>query len=321
MRALVTGGAGFIGSATVRALLARGDEVRVLDNFSTGFEEDTLDGIEVVRGDIRNLETVRRACQGADLVFHLAAVRSVPRSVDDPVLSHEVNVSGTLNVLLAAEASGARRVVYASSSSVYGGSDGRPSREDDPPLPLSPYAASKLAGEQYCSVWTRLKGLSTVALRYFNVFGPGQHPESKYAAVFPAFISAVLSGRSPQVHWDGEQARDFTFVEDVASANLLAAEAGPQVDGTVLNIGAGRPVTVNEVLRAVSKATGQWVSPVRIPRRPGDVRTTHAEISRARELLGWVPRVPWEEAVGRTVDWFAAKGASRASESQVGKLA
>lgn len=307
MRALVTGGAGFIGSATVRALLARGDDVRVLDDFSTGFEDNVPREADLVRGSVEDLETVRRACQGVEVVFHMAAVRSVPRSVDNPLRMHDVNVTGTLNVLLASAEAGVRRVVYASSSSVYGGSDSRPSSEDDPPRPLSPYAASKLAGEYYCQVWTRLHGLSTVSLRYFNVFGPRQHPESKYSAVFPAFVSALLDGRAPELHWDGEQARDFTYVEDVVRANLAAAEAGPEVDGAVINIGAGRPITVNEVLEAVSRAVGRWVEPVQKPRRPGDVRTTHADITRAQELLGWEPRTVWEAAGDETVTWFRSR--------------
>lgn len=309
MKALVTGGAGFIGSATARALLDRGDQVRILDDLSTGFAENIPPGAEFLRGSLEDLETVRRACAGVEVVFHIGAARSVPRSVDDPVRTHHTNVTGTLNVLIAAREAGVRRVVYASSSSVYGGSDGRASSEDDPPRPMSPYAASKLAGEHYCQVWTRLYGLSTVSLRYFNVFGPHQHPESRYSAVFPAFISALLDGRSPEVHWDGEQARDFTFIDDVVRANLAAADAGSEVDGAVINIGAGRPITVNEVLKAISRAVGRWVEPVRKPRRPGDVRTTHADITRARELLGWEPRTSWEDAVGQTVTWF---GSSRA---------
>jgi nucleoside-diphosphate-sugar epimerase len=313
VKALVTGGAGFIGSATARALLTRGDEVSVLDDLFSGFEENLPAEAEFVRGDIRDLETVEKACRGVDVVFHLAAVRSVPRSVDNPLLSHEVNATGTLSVLTAAEKAGVRRVIYASSSSVYGGTDdGRPSREEDMPRPSSPYAASKLAGELYCAVWSRLKGLSTVSLRYFNVFGPGQHPESKYAAVFPAFCSALVESRPPEVNWDGEQARSFTYVDDVARANLLAADAGPEVDGAVINISGGRPVTVNEVLTAVSQAVGRWIEPVRTPRRPGDVRYSDAEIDRARRLLGWAPEASWDDSVAATVEWFAQTGVGRA---------
>lgn len=305
MRALVTGGAGFIGSAIARELARRGDEVRVLDNFLSGSAEAVPEAAELIEGDLRDLDAVRKAVDGIEVVFHQGAVRSVPRSVDEPVLVEETNVLGTLHVVLASAEAGVGRVVYASSSSVYGDVSEGVNREDLPPDPLSPYAASKLAGELYCRVWTRLKGLSTVSLRYFNVFGPGQSMESKYAAVFPAFCSALVSGRPPEVHWDGEQARDFTYIDDVVRANLLAAEADGRVDGTLVNIAGGRPTSVNDVLRSVADALGTWVDPVRTPRRAGDVRRTHADISRARELLGWEPRAKWDEAVRATARWFA----------------
>src|SRR5918992_516821 len=253
MRALVTGGAGFIGSAVARALVSRGDQVRVLDNLLTGFKEAVPEGVELVQGDLRDLEDVRAACRDVEVVFHQGAVRSVPRSVDEPVLVEECNVLGTLHVVLAAGEAGVRRVVYASSSSVYGDVVEGIDREDRAPDPLSPYAASKLAGEHYCRVWTRLRGLSTISLRYFNVFGPGQHAESKYAAVFPAFISSLAADETPIVHWDGEQSRDFTYIDDVVRANLLAAKASSQVDGAVINIGGGGGRSVSEVLRSVSR--------------------------------------------------------------------
>jgi nucleoside-diphosphate-sugar epimerase len=197
-----------------------------------------------------------------------------------------------------------RRVVYASSSSVYGDvAEGR-QREDMTPSPLSPYAVSKLAAEQYCRVWTHLKGLSTVSLRYFNVFGPGQRPESKYAAVFPGFISALAESRAPEVHWDGEQSRDFSYIDDVVRANVAAAEAGPDADGAVINVAGGDPKSVNEVLDVVSEAIGRWIEPVRTPKRAGDVRRTHADISRARDVLGWTPQADWKESVAQTVAWF-----------------
>jgi nucleoside-diphosphate-sugar epimerase len=305
MRALVTGGAGFIGSAIGRELVRLGHEVRVLDNFLSGFRESLPDGADLIEGDLRNLEDVRKAVDGTEVVFHQGAVRSVPRSVDEPVLVEETNVLGTLHVVRAAAEAGVGRVVYASSSSVYGDVGEGVNREDRPPDPLSPYAASKLAGELYCRVWSRLKGLSTVSLRYFNVFGPGQSLESKYAAVFPAFCSALAAGRPPEVHWDGEQSRDFTYIDDVVRANLRAAEADDRVDGAVINIAGGRPKTVNEVLRSVSETLGRWVEPTRTPRRAGDVRRTHADIARARELLGWTPQADWDEAVRNTVRWFA----------------
>jgi nucleoside-diphosphate-sugar epimerase len=301
---LVTGGAGFIGSAIARALLDGGWRVRVLDNFSTGFESSIPEGVELITGDLRDPETVRRACQGMEVVFHEGAIRSVARSVDDPVLAHDCNVGGTLNLLMAAEAMGVRRVVYASSSSVYGDREDLVNQEAMLPEPLSPYAASKLAGELYCRVWTRLKGLSTVSLRYFNVFGPGQHPQSKYSAVFPAFISALTAGRRPEIHWDGEQSRDFTYIDDVVRANVLAAQADERVDGAVVNIGGSRPKTVNEVLASVADAVGRWIEPLRLPKRPGDVRRTFADITPARELLGWSPEAVWDVAVSHTVAWF-----------------
>lgn len=311
MRALVTGGAGFIGSAIGSRLVADGHDVRVLDNFLNGRKEAVPEGAELIQGDLRDLETVRRACRDVDVVFHQGAVRSVPRSVDEPVLVEESNALGTLHVVMAAAEAGVRRVVYASSSSVYGDVAEGINRESMTPDPRSPYAASKLAAEYYCRVWTHLKGLSTVSLRYFNVFGPGQHRDSKYAAVFPAFCSALVERRPPEVHWDGEQSRDFSYIDDVVRANLLAAEADEEVDGAVLNIAGGRPRTVNDVLRSVSAAVGRWIEPTTAPRRAGDIRRTHADISRARALLGWEPQADWDEAVAATVRWFTAEGGAR----------
>jgi nucleoside-diphosphate-sugar epimerase len=307
MKALVTGGAGFIGGAIARALIARGDEVRVLDNFLTGFEENVPDGCEVIRGDLRIAHDVANACRDVDVVFHQAAVRSVPRSVDQPMLTLECNVLGTMQLLLAATEAGVGRLVYASSSSVYGDKEGALTDESMPTNPMSPYATSKLAGENYCRIWTPLKGLSTVSLRYFNVFGPGQHPESKYAAVFPAFIKALAADRAPEVHWDGEQSRDFTYIDDVVRANLLAAEADSAVDGSVVNIGGGGSRTVNDVLRSVSEAMAKWVEPTHSPRRAGDVRHTRADISLAAQLLGWKPEADWDQSVRATAEWFVER--------------
>lgn len=307
MQTLVTGGAGFIGSAIARGLLARGDRVRVLDNLLAGSRDVVPEGAEFVEGDLRRPDDVRAACRDVEVVFHQGAVRSVPRSVDEPVLVEECNALGTLNLLMAAADGGVRRVVYASSSSVYGDVGDAVNREDLPTSPMSPYAVSKLTGELYCRVWTGLRGLSTVSLRYFNVFGPGQSAESKYAAVFPGFCSALLAGRPPEVHWDGEQSRDFTYIDDVVRANLLAAEAGPEADGQVVNVAGGRPRTVNDVLRSVADAAGRWIEPERRPRRVGDVRHTHADISRAERILGWRPQARWEEAVRATVAWFSGR--------------
>jgi nucleoside-diphosphate-sugar epimerase len=300
VNALVTGGGGFIGSAIVRRLAAEGHAVRVLDNFLTGSSDRVDPAAELIEGDLREPDVVEKACADIDVVFHQGALRSVPKSVDQPLLATECNVLGTLNVLVAAQNQSVRRVVYASSSSVYGDTE-EVQREDRMPNPRSPYAASKLAGEQYCQVWTRLHDLSTVSLRYFNVFGPGQNPESKYSAVFPAFVSALLAGRAPELHWDGEQTRDFTYIDDVVAANIAAASGGPALDGEVFNIAGGQPKTINEVLRAVSDAVGQWIEPTRTPRRPGDVRSTHADLTKAREVLGWVPAAQWETAVEATV--------------------
>ena len=311
MRALVTGGAGFIGSAIGRKLVADGHEVRVLDNFLNGRKEAVPAGADLVEGDLRDLDTVREACRGIDVVFHQGAVRSVPRSVDEPVLVEESNVLGTLHVVMAAADAGVRRVVYASSSSVYGDVGEAVNVESMTPDPRSPYAASKLAAEYYCRVWTHLKGLSTVSLRYFNVFGPGQHRDSKYAAVFPAFCASLVEGHPPEVHWDGEQSRDFTYIDDVVRVNLLAAEAGPEADGAVLNVAGGRPRTVNDVLRSVSAAVGRWIDPAMAPKRAGDIRRTHADISRAREVLGWEPEAEWDRAVAATVAWFTGEGGGR----------
>lgn len=304
MKVLVTGGAGFIGSAIARACVEKGWDTTAFDNLMTGFESAVPEGATLMRGDLRDHEAMAHACEGVHLIFHQGALRSVPRSVDEPELTLDCNIGGTLNVLIAAERAGVGRVIYASSSSVYGDTEGALNREDMAPNPQSPYAASKLAGEYYCRVWTSLKGLSTVSLRYFNVYGPGQHPDSKYAAVFPAFISALTEGRPPEVHWDGEQSRDFSFIDDVVRANLLAAEADA-VDGSVLNIGGGGGKSVNEVLGAVSDALGKWIEPVHMPKRAGDVRNTRAELSRALEQLGWKPEADWTESVRATIRWFA----------------
>lgn len=315
MNALVTGGAGFIGSSIARALLADGWRVRVIDNLLTGFEENIPDDADFVRADLRDPEALSPTCAGIDVIFHQAALRSVPRSVDDPQLSASCNVTGTLNLLMAAEQAGVKRVVYASSSSVYGDvAEGR-QVETMTPSPLSPYAVSKLAAEQYCRVWTHLKGLSTVSLRYFNVFGPGQRPESKYAAVFPAFIDALVAGRPPEVHWDGEQTRDFSYIDDVVRANLAAASAGPQADGAVVNVAGGDPKSVNQVLEEVSKAVGTWIDPDRTPKRAGDIRRTHADITSAERLLGFVPQARWEESVAKTVAWFQERRAQAGAEA------
>lgn len=305
--ALVTGGAGFIGSALARALLAEGWSVRIVDNLLTGFIENVPSEADFFEADIRDLAALRAASNGADVIFHVAAARSVPRSIDQPVLSAETNVVGTLNVLIAAEENDVARVINSSSSSIYGGDIDGPTRESAPADPGSPYAASKASGENYCRVWTKLKGLSTVSLRYFNVFGPGQPRESQYAAVFPAFIDALSSGRAGEIHWDGEQSRTFTYVDDVVRANLLAAAAGDAVGGRTVNIAGAESHSVNDVYRSIADALGTWVEPVYLPKRTGDIRATWGDISLARELLGWAPEAEWRAAVGRTVDAFVRR--------------
>jgi UDP-glucose 4-epimerase len=303
MRALVTGGAGFIGSNIARRLVERGDEVRILDNFSGGREDAVPDGTELIRADLRDPDALEKVCD-VDVIFHQAAVRSVPRSLDEPRITHESNVNGTLNLLLAAERYDVGKLVYASSSSVYGDVGGQRNVETMAPNPRSPYAVSKLTGEYYCRVWAQLGRLSTTTLRYFNVFGPGQHPESKYSAVFPAFIAALRSGQAPTIYGDGNQSRDFTFIDDVVDANLRAAEV-TGAEGSVLNIASGNPKSVNEVLRTIADELGTWIDPVFDDPRPGDIRNSYADIERARAVLAWEPRVPWDEAVRTTVKWFA----------------
>ena len=304
MRALVTGGAGFIGSNIATRLIERGDEVTVFDNLSGGRRDAIPEGAHFVEGDLRDPDALDSVCD-VDLIFHQAAVRSVPRSLDEPRLTHDSNVNGTVNLLLAAEKHAVKRLVYASSSSVYGDVGDQQNVETMAPNPRSPYAASKLTGEYYCRVWAQLGRLPTTSLRYFNVFGPGQHPESKYSAVFPSFIAALRDGRPPTIYGDGEQSRDFTFIDDVVAANLLAAET-EAADGLVLNIASGRPKSVNEVLKTVSGEVGTWVDPVFEEPRVGDIKNSYADISLARSTLSWDPSTDWEDAVRTTVQWFAS---------------
>ncbi|MBM3187136.1 MAG: SDR family oxidoreductase [Chloroflexi bacterium] len=310
MKLLVTGGAGFIGSHLVEALLARGEWVRVLDDFSTGKRGNLapfLDRVELIEGDIRDYDVVRRAAHGMDLILHQAALASVPRSIRQPLASHEVNVTGTLHVLQAAREEGVGRIVYASSSSVYGDSPVLPKREDMTPDPLSPYAASKLAGEHYCQVFSRVYGLETVPLRYFNVFGPRQDPESQYAAVIPKFIKAMLRGESPVIYGDGEQSRDFTYVANVVEANLLAA-AAPTADGAPINCACHTRITLNELVAHLNEILGTHAAPIYTDPRPGDVKHSFADLARARERLGYEPVVGFEEGLRCTVE--AMRGAA-----------
>jgi UDP-N-acetylglucosamine/UDP-N-acetyl-alpha-D-glucosaminouronate 4-epimerase len=299
--ALVTGGAGFIGSNLVRALLERGDEVRVLDNFSTGSRAN-LEGlpVEIVEGELRSYERVHNAVRGADVVFHLGALGSVPRSVQDPLNTNAVNVEGTLNVLLAARDAGVRRVVYSSSSSVYGSTATLPAREDSASDPISPYGVSKLAAERYCVAFSRVyEAFETVVLRYFNVFGPRQSPTSQYAAAVPLFISAVAAGRPLTIHGDGEQSRDFTYVDNVVAATMAAAGARG-ASGRIFNVAAGSPASVNHVADLIGEILGLPVEKQLSPARPGDIRDSWADLTAAREVLGFEPAVSLEEGLRRT---------------------
>ncbi len=303
---LVTGGAGFIGSHLVEALVERGHWVRVLDNFSTGAREnlDAVTGrVEVIDGDITDLDTVRRATRGVEVVFHQAALASVPRSVANPLATHRACVDGTLHVLLAARDANVRRVVYAASSSAYGNSARLPKSEGDPTAPLSPYAVAKLAGEQYCAAFSEVYRLETVRLRYFNVFGPRQSPDSAYAAVIPKFIEALTGGRPPVVHGDGQQSRDFTFVADVVQANLLAAEA-PGVSGRVYNVACGRRTSLLELVEHLNALLGTHIAPAHAAARPGDVKHSLADIQRARDELGYRPTTDVPTGLRRCLEWW-----------------
>jgi len=308
---LVTGGAGFIGSHVAERLLRDGHQVRVLDNFSSGSRENLAFGrgnprLEVVEGDIRDPTATVAASRGVEVIFHQAAMRSVPRSVDDPIGANDNNVTGTLNVLRAAREAGVRRVVYASSSSIYGDRPDLPKREEQPPAPISPYAVSKLAGELYCAVWSRLFGLETVGLRYFNVFGPRQDPASQYAAVIPRFIAWALRGEPLEVHSDGTQSRDFTYIDNVVEANLLAANA-PGVAGEMFNVGCGSRVSLLEIIRLLERIVGGPLERRYTARRPGDVPHTQADIGKAKRFLGYVPVVEFGEGLRRTVEFFKTK--------------
>ena len=304
-RVLVTGGGGFIGSNLVRSLLERGDEVRVLDNFSTG-NRGNLAGldIEVVEGELRSYERVHNAVGGVEVVFHLGALGSVPRSVQDPLTSSAVNVEGTLNVLLAARDEGVRRVVFSSSSSVYGMRRDLPVTEATPPDPLSPYGVAKLAAERYCVSFSRVYDrFESVVLRYFNVFGPRQSPLSQYAAVIPLFVTSIAAGRPVAINGDGEQSRDFTYVANVVDATVRAADA-PAVSGEIVNVSAGAPVTVNQLADAIGNVVGRPVERTFGPPRAGDIRASWADGSRAREVLGYEPSIGLEEGLRRTVEFL-----------------
>lgn len=309
---LVTGGAGFIGSHIVERLLKEGHSVRVLDNFSTGRRENlsfvnnyplSAKRYTLIEGDIRNLNTCREAVKGIDFLLHQAAMRSVPKSVNDPLSYNEVNVTGTLNLLLASRDFKVKRFVYASSSSVYGETEKLPEKETDLPQPISPYAASKMTGEHYCRVFSHIYKLETVCLRYFNVFGPRQSLESEYAVVVPKFITSILNDKNPPVHGDGRQSRDFTYIDNVVEANLLSCEIRG-ISGEVFNIASGRAYTVLELLGHLNKILGTHLRPEFTPPRPGDVRHTLASIKKAKKLLNFKVEVDFLQGLKDTLEWF-----------------
>ena len=305
---VVTGGAGFIGSNVAEALVRRGDRVRIFDNFCTGKRENVaaVGGGEVIEGDLRDLGAVRAAVRGVDGVFHEAALRSVPRSVDDPMSTNDVNVGGTLNLLVACREAGVRRLVYASSSSAYGDDPTLPKVETLPANPISPYAVAKLAAEHYCRTFARLYGLETVSLRYFNVFGPRQDPESKYAAVIPNFLEKALAHEPLEVHGDGLQSRDFTYIDNVVQGNLLAMDVAG-VSGEVFNLACGSQHTLLAIADAIGAFLGRPLERRHVASRAGDVRHTKADISKARRLLGYEPTVPFDEGMRRTCAYFVER--------------
>ena len=311
-KVLVTGGGGFIGSNLASTLVQAGHQVRVLDDWSTG-TPDNLAGLEasvdVLEVDVRDPQAVARAVSGIDVIYHLAALPSVARSIANPHSSHEVNATGTLVVLAAARDAEVRRVVYASSSSIYGDNPVLPKHEGMPVNPMSPYAASKLAGESYCRAFTRSYGLETVALRFFNVFGPRQDPQSQYAAVIPRFITRMLSGAPPEIFGDGTQSRDFTFVASAVDACIRAGESPAEAAGEALNIGCGGRITLLEIVDALNDLLGTSLEPVFCSRRDGDVMHSQADIGRAKDLLGYQPVTSFREGLTRTVEWFARDSA------------
>lgn len=303
---LVTGGAGFIGSNIAEALVSRGEGVVVLDDLSTGHEanmESFRSNVTFVEGDIRDAETVARALDGVDYVLHQAALASVPRSIENPILVNDVNVNGTVNMLEQSRLAGVKGFVYAASSSAYGDSETLPKREEMLPRPLSPYAVSKLAGEYYCSVFSTVYGLPTLSLRYFNVFGPRQDPASQYAAVVPIFISKLLLGERPTIYGDGEQSRDFTYVSNVVEANLLAARSAGAA-GQMVNIACGTCYTVNDLYSRIRELLSSDLKPLYEDSRQGDVKHSQAGVERAKDLLGFSCGVPFEEGLEKTVEWY-----------------
>lgn len=312
MRCLVTGGAGFIGSHLVEGLLERGHSVRVVDNFLTGKRENlarVVSKIELVEGDIRDFSLCQKITREIDWVFHQAALPSVPRSVEDPGLSNEINVTGTLNLLIAAREAAVKKFIFASSSSVYGDDQNLPKREDILGQPLSPYAITKRVGEMYCLVFNQLYGLFTICLRYFNIFGPRQDPHSQYAAVIPNFIQRMIESRPPVIFGDGFQSRDFTYVANVVEANIRAAEV-TEVEKRIFNIACGQRITVMELVEWINRILGKDIKPVFDPPRPGDIKHSYADISLAQKYLDYQPKVNFEAGLRATIKWYQQRGVS-----------
>ncbi len=306
MEYLVTGGAGFIGSHLVEALLKSGQKVRVLDNFSTGKRQNIgsfIRDIELIEGDIRDPDAISKAVRGVDVILHEAAVPSVPRSVREPQFTHDVNINGTLGLLVAAKENGVSRFVYASSSSAYGDTPTLPKVEEMPPAPLSPYAVQKLMGEYYTRVFYLVYGLPTVALRYFNVFGPRQDPSSEYAAVIPKFITRMMAKTPPLIYGDGTQTRDFTYIENVVSANMLAVDRAHCL-GEVMNVSTGQGLDLIELAKTIGRVMGAGLDPIFEPAREGDIKHSFGDIAKAERLLGYSVRVDLEEGLSRTVRWY-----------------
>jgi UDP-glucose 4-epimerase len=307
-KVLVTGGAGFIGSNLTESLLRKKHFVRVLDDFSTGKRENLIFGkehplLEILEGDIRDLRTCKKAIRGVEYIFHQAALPSVQRSIEDPGISNAINVGGTLNILLAAKEEGVKRVIYASSSSIYGDTPTLPKHEEMPPHPPSPYALQKYIGEQYCRLFYQLYGLDSVSLRYFNIFGPKQDPNSVYSAVIPRFIDALLHDRPPIIFGDGEQSRDFTFIENVVQANLLAMSA-EHLHGEAMNIACGKRISLNQLLKILKKILGSKLTPIYQEPRKGDVRHSLADIRKSKKFINYMPKVGTEEGLNKTVEFF-----------------
>ncbi|MDD3296698.1 MAG: SDR family oxidoreductase [Candidatus Omnitrophica bacterium] len=307
-KVLVTGGAGFIGSHIVDKLVFLGAKVIVIDDLFTGKLENlsrNMDKLTFIEGDFSDEAILEKALKGADFILHQAALRSVPKSVEEPFKYHQVNVTGTLKLFLKAKENKIKRIVFASSSSVYGERSDFPEKETDMPKPISPYASTKLMGENYAYLFSKLYNLEIVSLRYFNVFGPRQSLENQYAVVIPKFITCLLAGKQPPIYGDGQQERDFTYVEDVAEANILALGT-ENIGGEIFNVASGRPESVNSLLKSLAKIIPTGVSPVYLEKRQGDVLKTHADISKARKVLSWSPRLDFNESLVKTVKWFKA---------------